>query len=49
MAERLRVFISHSALDSVEGNSVNARAHDVRVAIRDALSADRRFHVLISL
>lgn len=47
MTERARVFISHSAADSGTGNAVNIRAHDVRVAIRDALKAAGDYHVLL--
>ena len=47
MTERARIFISHSAADRAEGESVAVEAHAVRVAIREALAADERFRVLI--
>lgn len=46
MADAARVFISHSAADADDSKEqVNVRAHDVRVAIRDALKPD--YHVLL--
>jgi len=47
MTERARIFISHSAADSASGTTENIRAHDVRVAIRQALENDSRLHVLV--
>jgi hypothetical protein len=45
MAKEARVFISHSSKDQKDGDAVNVRAHDVRVAIRNKLNTD--YHVLI--
>jgi hypothetical protein len=48
MTERVRVFVSHSALDAEEATTAaRVRAHEIRKAICAALKKDDRYYLLI--